>query len=283
MTDTFLVRTMSRAELDLAVEWAAAEGWNPGLADATAFHAADPGGFLIGLRNDTPAACISVVRYGGDFGFLGFYIAHPSARGQGCGIQVWRTGMARLAGRNIGLDGVPAQQHNYRKSGFTLAWRNIRFEGAPPPLPAPPPGVTIVDATALPFDQVAAFDRRFFPASRDAFLSLWIALPGHRARVALRNGGVAGLAVARPSRRGTKVGPLYAADNAIAAALACDLGASAGDGPLIIDVPELNTAAVKLVESIGFAPAFETARMYTGPAPEVDLRNLFGVTTFELG
>ena len=126
MSKTVLVRTMSRAELDLAVDWAAAEGWNPGLHDAMAFHAADPGGFLVALRNDVPAACISVIRYGDDFGFLGFYIAHPSARGQGCGIQVWRAGMARLAGRTIGLDGVPAQQDKYRKSGFTLAWRNVR-------------------------------------------------------------------------------------------------------------------------------------------------------------
>jgi len=28
---------------------------------------------------------------------------------------------------------------------------------------------------------------------------------------------------------------------------------------------------------------FETARMYTGAAPQLPLRRLFGVTTFELG
>jgi hypothetical protein len=56
MTKPTLVRTMSRAELDLAVEWATAEGWNPGLQDATAFHAADPGAFLVACRDDHPAA-----------------------------------------------------------------------------------------------------------------------------------------------------------------------------------------------------------------------------------
>jgi len=30
-------------------------------------------------------------------------------------------------------------------------------------------------------------------------------------------------------------------------------------------------------------PVFETARMYTGPDPAIDLAKLFGVTTFELG
>jgi hypothetical protein len=282
MADRFLVRTMSRAELDLAIDWAAAEGWNPGLADAAAFQAADPGGFLIGLRDEKPLACISVVRYGAEFGFLGFYIAHPAGRGQGYGIQVWRAGMARLVGRIVGLDGVPAQQDNYRKSGFTLAWRNIRFQGAAPALPTPRRDLPIVDAATLPFDRVAAFDRRFFPASRDSFLSLWIALPGHRARAVLRDGDIVGLAVARPCRQGTKIGPLYAADAWIAAALLADLGASAAR-PLIIDVPETNMASVTLAESLGLVPVFETARMYTAPPPAADLTSLYGVTTFELG
>jgi len=28
---------------------------------------------------------------------------------------------------------------------------------------------------------------------------------------------------------------------------------------------------------------FETARMYTGPAPAIDLARIYGITTFELG
>ena len=35
---------MSRAEVDLAIDWAAGEGWNPGRHDADCFHGADPGG-----------------------------------------------------------------------------------------------------------------------------------------------------------------------------------------------------------------------------------------------
>ena len=33
----FSIRQMTRAELELALEWAAEEGWNPGLHDAAAF------------------------------------------------------------------------------------------------------------------------------------------------------------------------------------------------------------------------------------------------------
>jgi len=40
------VRTLSPEDVALAVDWAAAEGWNPGLTDASCFAAAAPDGFL---------------------------------------------------------------------------------------------------------------------------------------------------------------------------------------------------------------------------------------------
>ncbi|MGW7194040.1 GNAT family N-acetyltransferase, partial [Streptomyces sp. NPDC054838] len=50
-----------------------------------------------------------------------------------------------------------------------------------------------------------------------------------------------------------------------------------------VDVPDANPAAVKLAVDLGLVPTFETARMYTGPAPALDLSGLYGVTSLELG
>jgi GNAT superfamily N-acetyltransferase len=283
MVKPFDIRVMSALDLARALDWAAAEGWNPGLGDARAFQIADPQGFLVGLLDGEPVGCVSVVRYGADFGFLGFYITTPRARGKGYGIQLWNAGMARLRGRNVGLDGVPAQQDNYRKSGFRLAWRNIRYQGPAAARGLPPPSVALVDANALPFDGVAAYDRRFFPAPRDGFLAHWIGVPGHVALAAIRDGALVGLGVIRPCRAGFKIGPLYAADTAIAGALIGGLCERVGPGVIALDVPETNARAVHLAESLGMVPAFETARMYTGADPEIDAAGLFGVTTFELG
>ena len=44
METGYVTRTMSRDEVALAVDWAAQEGWNPGLHDAQTFRVADPGG-----------------------------------------------------------------------------------------------------------------------------------------------------------------------------------------------------------------------------------------------
>src|SRR3546814_12351498 len=57
----------------------------------------------------------------------------------------------------------------------------------------------------------------------------------------------------------------------------------AGDEPVFLDVPENNAAAIRLAEAAGLTPEFETARMYRGAAPAVDINGLYGITTFELG
>jgi ribosomal protein S18 acetylase RimI-like enzyme len=261
--------------------WADDEGWNPGNTDGLAFQATDPGAFLIGRLDGTPLACISVVRYGAGFGFLGYYIARPEIRGKGYGIQLWRAGMARLAGRTVGLDGVVAQQDNYAKSGFVRAWNNIRYEGVPAGVPLPPPaGVTLVDARRLPFDRLAAYDRRFFPEARDSFLAPWISLPERSALAATKDGEIVGLAVMRACRAASRIGPLYGATPEIASAL---IGALAAGKPVAIDVPDINQPAVALVERLGLVPSFETARMYVGAVPMIDLAGLFGTTSLELG
>ena len=283
MPPSLAIRVMSADDMDRALDWAAAEGWNPGRGDAALFRAADPGGFLMAVLEGEPVACISVVRYGAAFGFLGFYIATPATRGMGHGIALWRAGMARLGDRNIGLDGVPAQQDNYRKSGFRLAWRNVRYQGVPAEPASVPRGVALVDARSLPFDRLAAYDARFFPAPRDGFLAGWTTAPGHVALAAIRDGALAGLGVVRPCRLGFRIGPLQAADSDIAAALVGGLCRRASADIVALDVPEPNEAAARLAESFGLAPAFETARMYTGNAPEIDRAGLYGVTTFELG
>ncbi|MFJ2130611.1 GNAT family N-acetyltransferase [Streptomyces sp. NPDC087845] len=279
----FEITTASADDLTMLTEWAHAESWNPGLTDRHAFFATDPRGFLIGRLDGDPVSCVSVVRYGSGHGFLGFYLTRPELRGQGYGSRLWRAGTARLEGRNIGLDGVVAQQPNYRKSGFRSVWTTLRYEGRPPTgLPAPP-GAVLVNARTLPFDRLADYDRRFFPADRDSFLAPWIAGPARTSLAAVRDGELCGLAVLRPCRTSSRIGPVYADSPEVAGALVGALAAGDPETAVAIDVPDVNPAAVRLAEQLGLTPSFETARMYTGPSPDVDHSGLFGITSLELG
>ena len=282
----FQVRSASSNEFAVAVEWAASEGWNPGLDDLAAFHAADPEGFLIGYLDDEPVSSISVVRYGDSYGFLGFYIVKSGLRGSGYGWLTWQAGLQHLSNRTIGLDGVPAQQDNYRKSGFVLAGRNVRYTGKKGSIPV----TEMTGAQAVvpeTMDQVIAYDRQFFPQDREAFMRQWLvgAAPDSRWGATFIEGDkVRGLGTIRQCRNGYKVGPLFADRQDVAEALLTVLCKSLTDNAdVIIDVPEDNQTAVGLVQSFGFEPNFETARMYKGANPDLPTSRTFGVTTFELG
>ena len=278
----YSIRTMTRNDIDTAIVWAAREGWNPGLDDAECFHAADAEGFLMGVLDDEPVATISVVRYGTTFGFLGLYIVKPEYRGRGYGIQLWNAGLARLANRTVGLDGVVAQQDNYRKSGFTLAYRNVRYEGIADSRSVVDP--CVVSLSSVPFSAVAACDRLAFPAERADFLRCWIHRPHGNAFGFVRDGVLVGYGVIRPARNGFKIGPLLASDAAVAEALLDGLTARIPHASTFcLDVPEVNPQGVALAERHRMSVVFETARMYSGRIPEVSLHRLYGVTTFELG
>ena len=278
------IRMLPREDMGLILDWAAQEGWNPGIHDGECFHAADPEGFLLGERAGTPVSCISVVTYPENFAFLGFYIVQPAFRGRGYGLKTWLAGMRRLAGYNIGLDGVIAQQQHYTKSGFILAWRNIRYAGRAAGLPpADTRAGALAPLSAVSFSALQAYDRRHFPASRPTFLSLWMTRPGTTTLTLMRDGHIAGYGVIRPCRTGFKIGPLFADDDEGAEALFLGLAGKAGNSQVFIDPPEPNLAAIRLAERHEFKPVFETARMYTGPAPEIALREVYGITSFELG
>src|ERR1700681_2616961 len=115
MADEQQIRALTRAELDVALDWAAAEGWNPGLGDADCFWQADEAGFLGSFQGSRMVASISVVAYDATFAFLGLYIVAPAFRGQGSGLKLWQARMARLGKRIVGLDGVVAQQETYAR------------------------------------------------------------------------------------------------------------------------------------------------------------------------
>ena len=90
MADELEIGPMSVDELDTVLSWAADEGWNPGLADAEAFHAVDPEGFFKATVKGEPVAAISVINHDSENSFLGLYLCRPEWRGRGIGFKTWR-------------------------------------------------------------------------------------------------------------------------------------------------------------------------------------------------
>lgn len=301
---------------------------------AFSFHLAactDPAGFFT-ARDATGArvGCISAVRFGDTHAHIGYFIVTPGMRKRGVGAMLWDHAMQHVRGRTLSLDAVqeqvrlegpgffpppevscflpehrPSTTNNapqvarYARTGFKQpAYWQLVFSGVPraPPTEAPGDLLSIVDACSVPFASILAYDRRFFPAAREAFLSAWLATPGHVSVAALSGGELVGLAVGRPNhdRSCTKLGPVYAATPAIAWRLIHRLLStqSQADGPgaphlppaVILYAPSANAAAAGLAGEMGLAKTWTCARMYSTDAPpDVAVGEMYSCASLELG
>lgn len=274
-----MIRTASLADVELMLDWAAGEGWNPGLGDAQSFLAADPEGFFVAEAEGEIAACISVVNHSDSYAFLGFYIANEKFRGQGIGFALWREAMKHAGERTVGLDGVADQQANYARSGFVRTGATLRLEGPRPEAGAE--GLRAIEARDMA--AVAALDAGANGVVRSRFLREWVKDTGTRRTVVIDRGrGVEGFATARLCRSGCKIGPVVAPDAASALALASAAAGALRASDVVIDAPDGQAAFVETLNGLGFAETFGTARMYRGTPPAVT-DALFGIATMELG
>ena len=147
--------------------------------------------------------------------------------------------------------------------GFVKAYETVRMSGT---LEATASKVVSVESVA----SIRELDR--FPVARDGFLAQWIAAPNRAWRTDT------GYAVVRECRQGQKVGPLFADELDDALELLRPV-----KGAVQIDVPAGQAEFLGRLESMGFVSGFRTARMYRGPAPDVEMSRVFGITSLELG
>jgi GNAT superfamily N-acetyltransferase len=285
MAETLTLRLMTETEADRLLGWAADEGWNPGLHDARIFWATDSQAFVAAELEGGLVGGGTIVSYGGTFGFMGLAIVRPELRGRGIGSQLWHARLRLLQSRlrpgsAIGMDGVFGMQDRYAEGGFRFAHRSIRYAGTGVAI-VPAPG--LVPASEVPFERLAAYDARCFPASREQFLRAWVEQPESRALAAYEDDTVRGLGVLRRCGIGGKIGPLFADDADVAEALYTALAAYLPGEPVYLDVPEINAWAMGLAQRHQMVEVFGRVRMYLGPRPRLAESRVYGITTFELG
>ena len=284
LPDDVSISVMDEAQAATLDNWAAEEGWNPGLSDLKIARQCDPDALVALSKCDELAGGGSIMRYDGAFGFMGLFIMRQDLRGQGLGSLLWHWRRDRLLdrlspGATIGMDGVYDMVPFYERGGFRPAYRHVRYQGTAA-------GQAHSDVIALggdDFAEIAPFDRAHFPAPREDFLRLWLTQPGAHV-MGIRNGAdLAAYGVARPCRKGFKIGPLFAQSDDDAVRLLDTLMAAIAGDQVQIDVPEANPAAVDLVKRFNLSEVFGCVRLYHGPAPTLPVKQIFAVTSLEFG
>jgi len=278
---------LTRSEQETLLEWAAAEGWNPGIRDAEAFWNLDPHGFLGFEVDGELAGGGAIIRHSSRFGFMGLFIVGPDCRGRKLGAQLWTARRDRLLSRldpgaTIGLDGVDAMVPFYERGGFKPFTRHRRFELADSSI-AEIDESNVVQLSTVDFELVNQFDYDCFPRGRRKFLENWLSQPGTMSLGIMGDGGLGGFGVMRPCQTGWKVGPLFADTLFDADQILKSLRSRADGQPVYIDAPDNNSDALELCRSHGMTEVFGCVRMYLGPIPNLEHHLIYGVTTLEVG
>lgn len=285
------IRPATKQDLEVVIEWAEDEGWNPGVDDLNVFYNTEPDGFLVGLVDGEIASSISVIKYANNYSFLGFYIVHPNFRGRGIGLSTWQAGIDRLSDHTIGLDGVLEQQENYLRSGFKFASNNIRYQGIPDIVKtADKHNVDRTIVRAIKPNDIALLnelDQECFGADRAHFLRMWLSDKAPKLRqtmIAITDEKIMGFGTIRKCSEGFKIGPLFAENVEAAELIFLKLvNAVPPLSQITLDISELNEHAFNLVKKYNLEPVFSTARMYRGETPYINWSKVFGITSFELG
>jgi hypothetical protein len=265
-------------------DWAAQEGWNPGLSDIDVAWAFDPGAFIAIRDNGELAGGGVIIAYGRDAGSMGLFIMRADLRRQGIGRLLWHERLRRLRARlrpdaPIGMDGVFNMAPFYEAGGFSFLHRDLRYQGN---------AAGQRDPAAIPLDRIAwpelaAYDARVSGIQRPDFMRLWLSLTGGTGFALRQDGGLSGYGFLRPCRSGCKIGPLYADNADVARRLLASLLATIPGQPVSLDLPEPNEAALRIMGELGWTQTFGCARMVNGIPAAFPVAEVFGVTSFEFG
>ena len=281
MDTSFRIVKLDLAGIDETRDFAAREGWNVGIHDGLGFFALDPDAFLAGKIGDATVACLFGARYGEEFGALGRYIVAPEYRGRGYGTLLWNVAMEHLGSRPLCLNAALAMEEKYKRYGFATENHGARYATTARHSPA---SKTVIPAQSVTLSELAAFDRRHFPARRDAFLKAWLAMPDAHAFAIRGKRNLEAFGHIRRFATGWKVGPLFATNIDAARAVFDALQNAIPEGePVFVDMALDNPNAAHFVAGYGMTKVFENARMYRGKTPDFDRSGIYSYASQEFG
>jgi len=279
------LKKLNKNDLTTLIQWASNEGWNPGKNDVDVFWNTDPDGFYGFYYDDRLIAGGAIISYEKEFGFMGLFIVHKDFRSKGIGKKLWYLRRDRLIDRlhdhaSVGMDGVLDMQSFYNKGGFNIAFRDERYEFSSKTIPCST-HVSLIEEED--FEKIIAYDSFYFGIQRAIFLKNWLKMAESKAIKYTENNKILGYAVIRKAEIGFKVGPLFAENTMIAEELFKACLNIDPNNSVFLDIPTTNQNAIDLVNKYNGKYVFECARMYYGASPKIEVNNIYGITTFELG
>src|SRR5262245_10473976 len=207
---------------------------------------------------------VATIRYGAEFGWIGMLLVHPDVQGRGVGAVLLGHATAELAGvPSIRLDATPAGHLLYRKHGFVDEFPLRRMEGRAKVIERS--DQTSVrplerDGVADVFD----LDRQVFGAPRNGVLAWMLEGAPEYGFVSRERGNITGYVLGRHGHEFEHLGPIVAADAALAVELTRACLAAQPGKPFVIDSASSADDWCLFLEDAGFREQRPYIRMYRG-------------------
>lgn len=280
--ERYRLRDFTPADIPAGLRLTQAQAWSHRLEDWQ-FHHAMGRGFCVVDERDAVVGTTLWWSYGPRFGSLGLVVVDNSLQGRGIGRRLMEAVFADAGERCLQLCATTAGLKLYQQCGFVTVdgIRQCQAEphGAAPV--EPPAGVRIEADGFRRFDALCRCDSLVFGGDRRRVLA-GIAGPQNTV-VALRGDELVGYALARPSGRGTVIGPIVAPDARTAIAL-ISAHLPRIRGIVRVDIPAHEAELHAWLEHIGVRCIDEVTRMQRGTPPTIaKSARIFGLVSQAMG
>lgn len=278
------IRPLTEADIPRCQELRAAVGWNQTEADWRRFLSYDPNGCFVAEAKGRVVGTACTIAYEDRFGWVAMVIVDPAHRRSGIGTRLLKKGIEHLSnqGLTVKLDATPAGKMLYDTLGFEDEYGAARMEcGEPVPQPAE---FECGRLTLEHLDELDAYDRAIFGASRRNVLESYLRIYPDYGYCVRLNGAIAGYILAREGMNAFHPGPWAAEDATIAHSLLSTLLTQREPERVFIDIVAPNPLIRSMLESMGFREQRPFIRMYRGENRHPgDPKRVYAMSGPELG
>lgn len=260
LASPFAIGPLGPADIDGCLSLVREAGWNQIQADWD--HMLVQGhGFGIRDENASLVATAVALPYPPSVGWIGMVLVAGAFRNRGFATRLLKHAIEELKSQGLTpmLDATPAGRKVYEPLGFVPVFTISRWRGVASGRPQAD------RRDPFDIDAAGAMDRQVFGASRRALLA---DLRARNDGIVLTSAERPGFLLSRAGRTAFHLGPVVAEDEADAVAL-CSRALDQIAGPVLIDVPDCQTAIADLLRARGFSVERPFTRMALSEGSEI--------------
>ena len=276
------LRNMTRQDVPLGMRLKDQAGWNQTGDDWRRFLELEPGGCFVAVMEGDPVGTVAAFAFD-SIGWIAMVLVDESARHLGIGTLLVERALEYLEAwgvRTVRLDATALGRPIYERLGFVAEYQLVRMQGV-----ADAEG-SRADVRELPPERLAdvlQLDRNVTATKRGRLLEALYREDPRAMRIFVADRNVLGYIAIRRGTRATQLGPAVALTDAAGWALIGDAVSRCHRGPIFIDVPVDNRAAVECVESHGLVVQRPFIRMRRGDPVDDDASQLWASSGPEKG